>query len=107
MFKVQYNLNHGRCGICGDAFSDPSPRPNEAGGKYGRGIIARTYSQGDVITVTVRITANHLGYFTFKLCPNDNVKKEVTQECLDKHVLKVRNTERLNFFFFFFLNKTH
>lgn len=37
---------------------------------------------------TVDVTTNHRGYFEFKLCPNNNPKKEATQECLDKHVLQ-------------------
>lgn len=33
------------------------------------------------------VTTNHRGYFEFKLCPNNNPKKEATQECLNKYVL--------------------
>lgn len=39
---------------------------------------------GQIISVTVEITANHLGYFQFKLCPNNNPKKDPTQACFDK-----------------------
>lgn len=38
------------CGICGDPWVDPVPRANENGGIYGQGIIARTYSAGQVIS---------------------------------------------------------
>ncbi|KAK7107064.1 uncharacterized protein [Littorina saxatilis] len=88
-FDVMFSKNGGKCGICGDAFNEPHPRPNEAGGMYGQGFIVRNYVQGDVIHVTVRITANHLGYFVFKLCPNNDVEREVTQACLDKRQMKV------------------
>ena len=49
----------------------------------------RHYQQGDVINVTVMMTANHLGYYVFKLCPNDDVTREASQLCLDRHRLKV------------------
>ena len=41
-------MNQGRCGECGDEWSIPRPRQNDEGGKYGKGIIARNYTQGDV-----------------------------------------------------------
>ena len=36
-----------------------------------------------VITVTANVTANHLGHFEYKICPNNDVTVEATQECLD------------------------
>ncbi|KAK7476301.1 hypothetical protein BaRGS_00032494, partial [Batillaria attramentaria] len=88
----QWKVNGGKCGICGDPYDTPDPKPNEAGGMYAKGIIVRTYHQADVINVTVKITASHGGYFMFKLCPNNDVTKEATQECLDRHVLQVVNS---------------
>lgn len=85
-FGVQFYRNNGKCGICGDPYH--SDRPNEAGGLYATGTIARTYNQGDVITVQVEITVNHGGWFEFKLCPNNDAKKRATQECLDKYLLR-------------------
>lgn len=86
---VMYHQNGGRCGVCGDPYNLPQPRPNEAGGRYANGVIARTYRQGDVIDVVIRLTDNLLGYFFFKLCPNNDVTRIVTQECLDAHNLQV------------------
>ncbi|KAK7108850.1 hypothetical protein V1264_016512 [Littorina saxatilis] len=86
-FANQYAIQGGKCGICGDPYQ--GPRDNEAGGKYATGTIGRKYSQGQTIDVTVEVTANHLGWFEFKLCPNNNPKKEATQDCLDRHVLQV------------------
>ncbi|XP_035217514.1 uncharacterized protein DDB_G0283357-like [Stegodyphus dumicola] len=86
--QVQWQRNGGKCGICGDPYDMPHPRDNEAGGKYGRGIISRRYLSGQVMEATVEVTTNHRGYFEFKLCPNNNPKKEATQECLDKHILR-------------------
>ncbi|KAG8199107.1 hypothetical protein JTE90_016244 [Oedothorax gibbosus] len=88
-FQVQWQRNSGKCGICGDPYDMPHPRDNEAGGKYGRGIISKTYTSGQVIEAIVDVTTNHRGYFEFKICPNNNVKKEASQECLDKHVLRL------------------
>ena len=55
--------NDGKCGVCGDDYNDPQPRANENGGKYGQGVIAATYTQGQVIEVIVQITAHHKGIF--------------------------------------------
>lgn len=36
------------CGVCGDPFTDATPRPNEHGGLYGQGIISGQYKAGQV-----------------------------------------------------------
>lgn len=46
---VQWEQNGGQCGVCGDAYNLRSPRPHEAGGEYGKGIISRRYAAGQVI----------------------------------------------------------
>lgn len=46
---VQWEQNEGRCGVCGDAHHLKAPRPHEAGGEYGKGIISRRYAAGQVI----------------------------------------------------------
>ncbi len=43
------------------------PRANEAGGLYGKGVIARKYEKNTVMKVRVELTANHMGYFEFRL----------------------------------------
>lgn len=48
-------------GVCGDAFDMPSPRPNEYGGKYGQGVIVRSYAPGKDFTIRVELTASHQG----------------------------------------------
>ena len=48
------------------------------------GIIGRVYRQGQTITVMLEITANHFGWFEFRLCPNNDPRRPVTQRCLDK-----------------------
>ncbi|GIY67667.1 hypothetical protein CDAR_109521, partial [Caerostris darwini] len=90
--RTQWKVNGGKCGVCGDPWHLEVPRPNENGGKYGNGIIVRTYKRGQIIPAIVDITANHRGYFEFRICANKNRKKEVTQDCLDQNVLTIINS---------------
>ncbi|XP_072943597.1 uncharacterized protein [Epargyreus clarus] len=91
-YAVQWEQNSGRCGVCGDADHLNEPRPHEAGGMYGKGIITRHYSVGQEIEVEVELTANHLGTFVMKLCPNNNPKQEASQECFDRYPLYISGT---------------
>lgn len=61
------------------------------GGAYSTGIISKCYEQTSVIEVKVEITANHLGYFEFRLCEHNDPFTPATQECLDEHVLTLYN----------------
>ncbi|OWF52062.1 uncharacterized protein LOC110448251 [Mizuhopecten yessoensis] len=79
---IKYN---GMCGICGDPYQQ-HPRENEAGGKYATGLVSRHYKTGDIATFAVDVTANHEGYFEFRLCPADGA---VTQKCLDSYPVPV------------------
>ena len=82
-------MNKGRCGQCGDTWSDPSPRPNDEGGLYGTGIIVANYTQEDVIDVQIQITTNHGGFLEFRLCADKTSADELTtDECLDKNLLE-------------------
>lgn len=84
---VQFGKNDGKCGICGDPYD--GYRESEAGGPFAQGIITRTYKTGGILNVLVQITANHKGYFEFHLCPHNNPKRRVTQECLDRYPLRL------------------
>lgn len=53
--------NGGKCGECGDAWDMQMPRPNEYGGKYGQGVIVRTYKPGSDIVIRIELTASHMG----------------------------------------------
>ncbi|GAB6033081.1 hypothetical protein CHUAL_012695 [Chamberlinius hualienensis] len=88
-FTRQWNQNGGRCGICGDPWDASHPRDNEEGGKYGKGIVVKSYTQGQIIEAVVELTANHQGYFEFRVCPANNNGVEVTQECLDQNHLSL------------------
>lgn len=87
----QWTVQNGRCGICGDAYQ--GPRDHEDGGIYATGLIGRTYESGETINTTIDITANHFGYFEFRLCPLDMGKsrrpRRLTQQCLDQHLLEI------------------
>ncbi|XP_076458575.1 uncharacterized protein LOC143292274 [Babylonia areolata] len=84
-FNLQWERYGGRCGLCGDPW--PGPRDNEPGGRYANGLISRKYRVGQVIEVYVQLTANHKGYFEFRLCQHENPLTNITQECLDRHLL--------------------
>ena len=92
-FQIQWEVNKGNCSVCGDPWQGPHENipPN---GKYAQGIITRDFNEGDLIISKVQVTADHKGYFEFKLCPNNDVTKPVTQECLDKTVLRILNASR-------------
>lgn len=81
----QYKVNDGKCGVCGDPFDLPLPRPYEFGGEMCDGIIVRKYDPGELITIKIDLVSYHFGYFEFKLCDNTND----SQECFDKNVLKI------------------
>ncbi|XP_069104435.1 uncharacterized protein [Argopecten irradians] len=86
-FPIQWWVNGGKCGICGDRY-DTAIRENEPPyGRYANGIITEVYQTGGTIDIKVEVTASHRGYFEFRLCPNNNVKKAATQDCLDRYLL--------------------
>ena len=88
-FQHQHEVNGGKCGICGDPY-DALTKDHEApDGKYANGIIVGEFQAGDIIDVTIEITANHKGYLVFKLCPNDNILLDPLQDCFDKYVKSI------------------
>jgi hypothetical protein len=92
-YGVQHGSNGGRCGICGDPWHE-HPRAHEAPeGLYATGIITKTYKQGSYIPVVIDITANHQGYFIFKLCPNNDIFSDPEQACFEQTPLWVGGGE--------------
>lgn len=73
-FSNHHKVNKGKCGICGDNYSDKRPRANELGGKFGEGFIVKTYEKGSVTKIKIKITSNHNGFFYFDLCNMDPLK---------------------------------
>ncbi|KAH8292653.1 hypothetical protein KR044_003359, partial [Drosophila immigrans] len=84
-FTRQWKLNHGKCGECGDAWDLPKPRPHENGGQWGQGIVVRSYLPNSEIAIRVELTASHMGYFEFRLCPKPSAK----QSCFDANLLQI------------------
>ena len=63
---------------------DAEVKDHEApGGKYANGVIVRQYKPGEIIRITSHITANHAGFVDFKLCRNNNINQDPTQDCFD------------------------
>lgn len=89
-FAVQWDVNSGLCGLCGDPHH--GPREHEAGGEFATGEIVATYRPGQEIQVSVEVTANHGGHFKFSVCPGSR-DRDPTQQCLDDHVLTVLQSD--------------
>jgi len=87
-FAFQWNINGGKCGICGDPWGDDDKKENETPGKYATGTIVATYTEGQEIDVAVKLTLNHKGWFEFRLCKNNNISQDKDQSCFDKHLLE-------------------
>lgn len=42
-----------KCGVCGDIFDERTPRSHELGGKFGQGVIVKTYPANGQIYVRI------------------------------------------------------
>ena len=84
--SAHYEINGGKCGVCGDRWDHPPPRFYESGGIAAEGFLGRRYTPGQIIDVEIALTANHKGYFELRLCPLDGDPTVVErQECFDKY----------------------
>ncbi|XP_003494795.1 uncharacterized protein LOC100743840 [Bombus impatiens] len=90
---IQFTQNDGLCGICGDDYAIPRPRPNENGGRYGTGVIVQRYRVNDTVNVNVKLISNDLGSFSFSLCPLEGPKDFETEMCFKKYPLQLENTD--------------
>ena len=87
--QIQWEVNGGKCGICGDPWN--GKREHETpDGKYAQNPLRITghYASESVLEARVELTTSHLGFFTFRLCPETSDEREVTQSCLDRYLLK-------------------
>ncbi|XP_043286718.1 uncharacterized protein [Venturia canescens] len=98
-YHTQYMENEGKCGVCGDNYALDRPRPNEHGGKFGRGIIVQTYQAGSNISVIIETNMNSYGFFDFALCPMAHPEEPLwtgnrleTEECFAAHKLRLAQT---------------
>ena len=62
--------------------------------RFANGIIVRDYQPGGVMNITVDVTANHKGFFTFRMCPVVSEGVDPDQECFDRpeNLLQVIDT---------------
>lgn len=54
---------------------------------------------GSNVTMHFEITASHRGYLEFRICPNNDVTKAATQDCLDQYLLSDIKTGGTKFYF--------
>ncbi|XP_055955248.1 mucin-2 [Patella vulgata] len=97
--KVHHGINRGKCGICGDPYGQPAE--HEAGGKYAPGIIVAMYQPGQIADIGVELTANHKGWFEFRVCVHNDFTTPATHDCLYENLLKfedgtTRNTRLIH-----------
>ncbi|CAG2226630.1 unnamed protein product [Mytilus edulis] len=78
-FNKKWAVNGGKCGVCGDPWNEA--HDNEAGGKYANGIVTGHFKSGQTIAVKVQVTATHLGYFEFRLCPRNSYNCDNNHNC--------------------------
>ncbi|KAF5297118.1 hypothetical protein FQA39_LY02698 [Lamprigera yunnana] len=93
-FGEQWYMYDGKCGTCGDSYGDPVPRVNENTGTYGLGYISASYPSGSAINVTIKLTANHKGEFSYSLCKMIDSTKPDEESCFEDLLLS--NGEKLH-----------
>jgi len=93
-FNTQWAVNDGKCGVCGDAWNAEVKEHEAPGGKFATGTIVREYTAGQSIDISVEVTANHRGSFTFRLCRAPSAEQDPSQECLDQHLLTTSTGEQ-------------
>ena len=92
-FSYQWSVHGGKCGVCGDPYG--KTQKHVSPGKYANNIITRTYRIGQEVEVKVQITANHKGYFTFKI--GDIGRGPITEEKLN-HILKIAGSGKTRYY---------
>lgn len=89
---VQWSQHGGKCGACGDEYGISNPKYVYPGAFANQPPIVKTYTEGSLIEVTVKITANHKGYFIFRVAPL--VNPPITQTDLDSTMLELENGDQ-------------
>ena len=51
-------------------------------------MIARTYSMGETIETVAEITANHMGFFEYRVCPIYDNSVPANRTCFSRYLLK-------------------
>ncbi|EFX74850.1 hypothetical protein DAPPUDRAFT_306952 [Daphnia pulex] len=96
---VLWDVNGGKCGVCGDPWNETQPRAHEIGGHYANGLLGRRYTPGQVIDVEVELTSNHKGHFELRLCPlfGYQVADAETENCFNKYPLYLEGQSTYKF----------
>ncbi|XP_037041216.1 uncharacterized protein LOC119077953 [Bradysia coprophila] len=76
------------CGVCGDPINAATPRPNEMGGQFYRGIITGRYTAGQIIDIDIDMTQYHRGFMEFRLCTTPGNGAGETQACFNQNLLQ-------------------
>ena len=79
-FSAQWDKHNGKCGVCGDEYNITDPKYVYPGLYAQDGFITKTYKEGQIIQVTIKITSNHQGFFRFSV--GKLVNRPITQEQL-------------------------
>jgi len=61
-------------------------------------VIVKTYRKGADIDIGIDLSANHQGFFEFRLCPHNFHNGPETEECFDKYVLKRADTDQTKYY---------
>lgn len=56
------------------------------------GMVVQTYKGSQQIEITVELSSNKKGYFTFRLCPSNGDGNNATEACFNQHKLPVLNS---------------
>ncbi|ODM94570.1 hypothetical protein Ocin01_12109 [Orchesella cincta] len=80
----QYEVNDGKCGVCGDPFDEPVLVPMRMVRDN-----CESLSKWCVIPVEVELTTSHKGWFEFKLCSKEDTASHLDQACFDEHPLEL------------------
>ncbi|KAK4030565.1 Uncharacterized protein APZ42_023344 [Daphnia magna] len=97
--KVLWDVNGGKCGVCGDPWNEPQPRPHEIGGYFANGLLGRRYTPGQVIDIEIELTSNHKGHFELRLCPllGYLTANNETDDCFEKYPLYLEGQSTYQF----------
>ncbi|XP_055906645.1 uncharacterized protein LOC129941900 [Eupeodes corollae] len=81
---VMWGTNAGECGLCGDDYSLPTPRPNELGGTFGEGVITKQYVNESQVELGIQVIVNQMGFFYFDICNLDEFHEE-SEDCFKEN----------------------
>ncbi|XP_055905835.1 uncharacterized protein LOC129941272 isoform X1 [Eupeodes corollae] len=84
IFQVMWGTNAGECGLCGDDYSLPTPRPNELGGTFGEGVITKQYVNESQVELGIQVIVNQMGFFYFDICNLDEFHEE-SEDCFKEN----------------------